>query len=28
MRMAAARAYAANQKISVNAAAGVFSKLE
>ncbi|MDP1587182.1 MAG: hypothetical protein Q8M07_05540 [Prosthecobacter sp.] len=28
MRLAAARAYAANQKISVNAAAGVFSKLE
>jgi hypothetical protein len=28
IRMAAARAYAANQKISVKAAAGVFSKLE
>jgi hypothetical protein len=28
IRMAAARAYAANQSISVKAAAGVFSKLE
>lgn len=28
MRMAAARAYASNQKISVKAAAGVFTKLE
>jgi hypothetical protein len=28
IRMAAARAYAANQKISVKAAEGVFTKLE